>query len=144
MEDAGLPNEILTSQGSDFVWPRDSRRYNTYHSCIWGDHPNLCQVDSPLPSSHTHIPLATTHISLPICVRLIDIQDLRKERLYRKATKGNSLTDWLKRVTGLALMDKGNKKLRLRGWNTMDPLDGEKKTYAAYDGMASWILGMWC
>ena len=75
-------------------------------------------------------------------IRTLDIKRLRITTQYQDSPSGDSLGQWLQRVTGLKLADKGNKSVRQKGWNSLDPLPEKQKHYACLDGIASYVLGM--
>ena len=54
-------------------------------------------------------------------LKIMDINVLRKSRKYRKATREDGLSDWLHRVTGLKLADKGNRSVRSKGRSLVLP-----------------------
>ena len=75
-------------------------------------------------------------------VGCVDIQELRQLKQYSKASKPNGLGDWLQRVTGFTLADKGNKALRTKHWATQEVLSKKQQNYATLDGIASYVLGL--
>ena len=90
----------------------------------------------------THGTLMITCISQ---VKTLDVQGVGKFEPYRSSkqrTKENSLGAWLKLVTDLELQDKGARnKVRTGNWSSTSDLSADQKTYAALDGMASFVLG---
>ena len=52
-------------------------------------------------------------------LQLLDINTLRKTAKYKNAGREDSLSDWLYRVTGLRLADKGNRSVRTKGTSVL-------------------------
>ena len=65
-----------------------------------------------------------------------DINKLRGTDKYASATRDDSLSAWMERVTGLRLPDKGS-SMRTKGWNSLERLPKNQIMYAAMDGIAS-------